>query len=257
MGLRKPPPPASPAKGPKGAPPPPPEAPKRRRVRKAKAIYVASDDGDGNWLVSYADLMTLLFGFFVMLSAFSTPNAQKFEEMRKKTSESVGGTYTSPNIELGREFRQVLKDSKLDGEVVVTEDLEGVKITSKGTLFFDSGSAILKEPAAQIMQKIAEIISKKAASYKILVEGHTDDAPISSPLFPSNWELSAARASSVVRLMEAQSIPRRNLRPIGLSDTEPVLPNRDDAGQPLIKNQAENRRIVIKVQKNLGRGSSK
>jgi chemotaxis protein MotB len=244
MGLRR--------KTPTPPPPPPPEATRRRRTSKPKTILVSQDDGDGNWLVSYADLMTLLFGFFVMLSAFSTPNAQKFEEMRKQASESVGGVYTKPNAELSQEMRNVLKEIQLDQEIVVSEDLEGVKITSKGTTFFASGSAELKERAALLMQKIAKVLSKRAQNYRILVEGHTDDVPINSPLFPSNWELSAARASSVVRMLEAQSIPRANLRPIGLADTEPVLPNRDQAGQMIAQNQAENRRIVIKVQKMLG-----
>jgi len=80
----------------------------------------------------------------------------------------------------------------------------------------------------------------------VIVEGHTDDIPIVTPKYPSNWELSSARASTVVRLLESAGFDHSDLRPVGLADTEPLVPNRG-----LAANRALNRRIVIRVQKQL------
>lgn len=224
---------------------------RRRAPKKYGVSHAVHDDSEGNWLVSYADMMTLLLGFFVMLSAFSVPDASKMEALKKETSESMGGKYTKPFEQLSNSIQQTLQDIQLDKEVSVAQTDEGVTIVSKGTLFFDSGSSTMKESAATLMNKIADVLSKQAKDFRIIVEGHTDDSPIATKEFPSNWELSAVRAGSVVRLLEGKGLSRKNLRPIGLADTEPISPNRDAAGLPIPANQAENRRIVIRVQKQL------
>lgn len=228
---------------------------KKTKVRtKIKTVVHSQDDGDGNWLVSYADMMTLLFGFFVMVSAFSTPDPQKLEKLKRATSESMGGTYTKPFEEISKSIKSVLKEINLDKDVTVVETDEGVTITSKGTLFFDSGSADLRDQARLMMDNLSGVIAKQAQGFRVIVEGHTDDAAIKgSPLYPSNWELSSARAGTVVRLLESKGFSRQDLRPLGLADTEPLLANRSPSGVALPQNQAENRRIVIRLQKNLGR----
>ena len=231
---------------------------KRNKVRvRTKAILVQNDDGDGNWLVSYADMMTLLVGFFVMISAFSTPNAAKFEEMKQRTAKAMGAKYTKPYQELSTSLKEMLKEFQLDRDITVDETLEGVTITSKGTLFFDSGSAELKEQARQVMIQLADILMLKAKGFQVVVEGHTDDVPIVSKQFPSNWELSSSRAGTVIRLLESKGFSRENLRPIGLADIEPIVPNRTAAGEPIAANQAENRRIMIRIERQLPRRTSK
>ena len=94
-------------------------------------------------------------------------------------------------------------------------------------------------------------VLKQAKGFRVTVEGHTDDSPIYSKSFPSNWELSSIRAGTVVRLLESKGLPRADLRPVGLADTEPVVPNRDGSGTPIPENQAANRRILIRIQKQL------
>ncbi len=234
----------------------PHEAPRKRIKKIHRAIVVKEDDGEGNWLVSYADLMTLLFGFFVLLSAFSTPDAGKLEQLKQATSEYLGTKYTKPFEQLESDVRNVVSDINLDQEIAITQDAEGVKITSKGTVFFDSGSAQLKPSAQQLMENLAKILAEKSQGFRIIVEGHTDDVPIATKQFPSNWELSSARAGSVVRLLESKGIPSDMLRPVGLAHTEPVLPNRTPAGESIPKNQAENRRIVIQIRKHFDRRGS-
>ncbi len=221
-----------------------------------KTIMVAQDDGEGNWLVSYADMMTLLFGFFVILSAMSTPNAEKVEQIKKATAESMGGAYTKPFEELSKSITNVLKDINLDKDVSVVETEDGVKITSKGTLFFDSGSAELRDEARFMMDNLSALLVKQAQGFKIIVEGHTDDVPIASMLFPSNWQLSSARAGTIVQLLESKGFHRNDLRPLGLADTEPLVPNKGPSGDAIPANQAENRRIVIRLQRHLVKGAA-
>jgi flagellar motor protein MotB len=116
--------------------------------------------------------------------------------------------------------------------------------------FFDSGSASLSDAGKTILRGLlGPLTAALAEGYRIRVEGHTDDTPIDTPQFPSNWELSTARASAVVHFFLEQGIPAQRLRAVGYADTEPKVPNRDAAGNPIPANQAENRRVVIKLEK--------
>ncbi len=195
-----------------------------------------------------------------MLTAFSKPDASKLEQLKEATAQQMGVKYVKPYEELSKEIKEILKESKLENEVEVRQTAEGIMIVSKGTLFFDSGSVKLKERAHEVTTQIAAALTQRAATsaFRVTVEGHTDDAPIISKYFPSNWELSASRASTVVRLFESLGFRHSDLRPMGFSDTEPVAKNRDDNGKPISENQSLNRRIVIRIQnKNIGEGAKK
>jgi chemotaxis protein MotB len=116
--------------------------------------------------------------------------------------------------------------------------------------FFASGTATLSDPGQSILESLLGRLQSPAfAAYRITVEGHTDDEPISSAQFPSNWELSAARAAAVVRFFVEHGIPANRLRAAGYAETHPLAPNRDDAGNPIPENQAKNRRVVIELEK--------
>jgi chemotaxis protein MotB len=218
------------------------------RIRTREKI-IEHDDGEGNWLVSYADMMTLLVGFFVMITAFSTPDPQKIEKLREATSEAMGGEYVKPLQELTAGLKRVLQEAEIENAVSVENTGDGAVLSVKGTLFFDSGSAEIKADAMSVVQKLASVLTREAEGFRIVVEGHTDDSPIATAKFPSNWELSSARAGTVVRLFEQSGVPHRDLKPVGLSDTVPLMPNRTPAGEPILENQARNRRIVIRIQK--------
>jgi flagellar motor protein MotB len=116
--------------------------------------------------------------------------------------------------------------------------------------FFDSGSATLRRDGEVILSGVAaELKLEMFRDYRITVEGHTDDSPINTARFPSNWELSSARAAAVVRFFLEQGIPAGKLRAAGYADTFPKLPNRDANGSPILENQAQNRRVVIRLEK--------
>lgn len=218
---------------------------------KKKEWHVFHDDGEGNWLVSYADMMTLLLGFFVILAAFSNPDARKMEKLKKETAKSMGGIYERPFQELTEALKNVLTDARLESQMHLEETADGVTLSVRGALFFDSGSTELKEAAARLMGQLSEVIVRQAKGFNIVVEGHTDDTPISSKQFASNWELSSARASTVVRLLEERGFPHLNLSPVGYADTQPIVPNRDPDGQANPSNQALNRRVVIRIKRQL------
>ena len=116
----------------------------------------------------------------------------------------------------------------------------------------------MDEGRAVIVDALAEQVRALAAAgpdgitletFTITVEGHTDDAPIHQPRFPSNWELSSQRATAVVRHLIDQGVDARNLQGIAYAHTRPVAPNRDGAGQPITSNRAKNRRVVIRIER--------
>jgi chemotaxis protein MotB len=116
--------------------------------------------------------------------------------------------------------------------------------------FFDSGSATLSKSGEAILDGVAgDIKSERYKGYQVTVEGHTDDTAIATARFPSNWELSTARASAVVHFLLDRGIPAQRLRAAGYADTFPKAPNRDAKGNPIPENQAKNRRVVIKLER--------
>jgi chemotaxis protein MotB len=205
------------------------------------------EDGEGNWIVSYADMMTLLCVFFVLMYSLSTPDPKKYEEVKKQTVQYFGGVYKEPFKELLQKIQAVIQEKGLDNLVKVEADETGVSATFQGTVFFDSGKTELLAQGADTLTKVAAVIKQEAPGLKIVVEGHTDDVPVSTGQFPSNWELSGSRASRVIRMFEQMGFDRKLLTATGLSDTRPLLPNRDAQGVSIPANQAQNRRVILKI----------
>jgi chemotaxis protein MotB len=116
--------------------------------------------------------------------------------------------------------------------------------------FFSSGSAALSNAGKAILGDVAGTLeAREFAAYHITIEGHTDDTPISTPQFQSNWELSAARAAAVVRFLLDLGVPAGKLTTSGYADTVPIAPNRNSDGTVIPDNQAKNRRVVIRLEK--------
>jgi len=176
------------------------------------------------WLVNYADLMTELVIFFVVLYALSAALNKNIQNAKQAVE-------------------QMMKEEKLRGEVKV--DREGMRITleEQGQMaFFESGLAELTPKMVEILNKIAPTLKKVSERNDIVVEGHTDNVPISNKQFVSNWELSTARSTSVVRyLMFQKQLPPARLAAIGYGEYRPIGPNDTPP------NRARNRRVVFFV----------
>ena len=225
-----------------------------------------NEPGVDDWLMTYADMITLLLCFFAVFLSVSQPKTEKMEQAQKEVKkvfanpEDIHQTSVEDvlpdNLPSGNGILPAYKDGNPFGLISTNRNIEikpGDRLTTiemNSSAFFDSGSAILNEEGLKILSNIAGIIKDdKFADYRVIVEGHTDDVPIQTLQFPSNWELSTARAASVVRLFIESGFPAKRLQAAGYADTFPKVPNRDEAGKAIPLNQAKNRRVLIRLEK--------
>jgi len=195
---------------------------------------------DAGWLTTFADMMTLLMTFFVLLFAMSTIDPVKLEQFGQTLGEHQGSKKKSKKVSLSQiktEVNKLVKDQKLQQQVKVRMDARGVTLEIASDLAFKIGSADLSPSIKDFLVKLVSTMEK--ATYAIAVEGHTDNVPIRSTQFPSNWELSASRASAVITYLTSQGIAPDKFRAIGFGDTAPKVDN-DTA-----ENRAKNRRVDI------------
>ncbi len=211
------------------------------------------------WLITYSDLITLLLAFFIMMYTFSKQDAQKYQEVSERLraifsggtgvlKTGSGGTAllnplskqdsgTGIQKQLEDEVK-AMADVQEAENISVFKDERGIVIRIMDRAFFDEGRAELKDKAKNALRQIAPII--KSSSNQVRIEGHTDNVPINTAEFRSNWELSTRRATEVVRyLIERYDFPPQKISASGYSEYRPVAPN-DSSG-----NRALNRRIEI------------
>lgn len=206
------------------------------------------DHGEGNWLVSYADLMTLLVGFFVILLSFSKVDQDKFEETRKQVSKQFGGKYEKPYEEIASKIVSALTKAGYADQVSVKTNDSGVEISFLGPIFFAVGSADIRDDAKSLLNALIATIKPEAADFKYVVEGHTDDVPLAGGIsFKNNWELSSIRACRVLDYFLNQGFEKTVLTAIGYGETRPLVPNRDSSGKAIEANQSKNRRVIIRM----------
>lgn len=210
------------------------------------------------WMTTFSDMVTLLLVFFILILSYSTIQLEKFKGAMSSMKGALG---VMPNMEsvkkkndvkfrekLTTEARQSDEDfaylremiSKLKVQKDVSVDLQetGIHIRLGDKIVFDLGKARIKPQAYPILNSIAKI----ARDHEIYVEGHTDDLPIRSARFPSNWELSTARALNVVKyLNKVEGIPAENLAAVGHGEHRPLVPNDSP------ENRAKNRRVEIYI----------
>jgi chemotaxis protein MotB len=176
------------------------------------------------WLVNYADLMTELVCFFIILYAL--------------------GAALSKNIKNAKEqLEQIMKDQKVQAEIKVTKD--GLSLTlqeQEGFAYFESGQAELTASAISVLDKIVPVFEK--IPNDIVVEGHTDGVPINTPQFASNWELSTSRATNVVKyLVKEKNMKPEKLSAVGYGEYKPIAANDNE------DSKRKNRRVVFFIKK--------
>ena len=209
-----------------------------------------SDGGhdESNWLVSYADMMTLLCGFFIMLFSMAKLEDAKYDSFKESIVKQFGGEYVSQTKELAKFATQIVQELGLES---TKSDFNGVSIVFESTVFFQTLSADVspqgKAILSDIIKKVFERQKVNAKTYKIVVEGHTDGRPIIGGIYPSNWELSGARAARVVRMFLDQGFSPKQLTAIGYADTHPQIDARTYTGIWDDKALAKNRRVVLRI----------
>ena len=235
------------------------------------------------WLVSYADFITLLFAFFVVMYAVSSVNEGKYKVLSdsltnafSNTSGKAGGQPINviqgapplsprPVAKMERlpeqkksdgkklEQRQKMKNVAGDimealqplvaqGKVRLLETSRGVTIEINDSILFPAGQAKLQPASINAMRAIASVLAE--SDFPISIEGHTDNVPISTPQFPSNWELSAMRATTVLRLFNDGGVGAERLTAIGYGETRPLETN------TTLEGKARNRRVSILIDSN-------
>lgn len=174
------------------------------------------------WLVNYADLMTELVCFFVILYALSAALNKDVQQAAAAVKEMIG-------------------EGELKGEVEVNREGLKISLEEQGeAAFFQSGSSEATPEIEALLTKLAPVLQKLAAKQEIVVEGHTDNLPISNEYFDSNWELSTARATAVTRLLiDKFHLPPQHISAAGYGEFRPRVPNDTPAGR------AKNRRVVF------------
>jgi chemotaxis protein MotB len=159
------------------------------------------------------------------------------EPSENQQIDELGGMIEKELEEIVSEVRELVLFNKLGGEVSVTKTEDGVVITMSDLLLFAQGGARLSDKGHDILQKVASVLSKLA--YRVKIKGHTDSEPISSNHYPSNWELSSARASTVVRLLIQNGVSPKYVSAEGYAQYHPVATNDTARGR------ARNRRVEI------------
>lgn len=234
-----------------------------RRKRKPE-----EHDNLDRWLITYSDLITLLLAFFIMMYTFSKSDAQKYKEVTEQLKaiftggSGVASEGSAPGKvafevplktpgssedlkeRLEEEIRKLAGNGALQKNISVITDERGIVINVLDEAFFDPGKADLKPGARRTLDTIAPVIG--TINNAVRVEGHTDNVPISTAEFRSNWELSVRRATEVVRyLIEKHDMSPGRVSAVGYAEYHPVAPN-DTA-----ENRSRNRRIEIIVSQSL------
>ena len=221
------------------------------RVKEVDLKKRLREHDDSNWLISYADIMTLLCIFYIMLFSMSKINTPEFEKAKKEVAEHFGSKYESPTEDLGKFVNNVLVENGIAKDVTMSSDGVSVSIAFHSTLFFDTLSAEISEEGRKILEQVIAGLDKEqkkiGKKYKIVVEGHTDNQPILGGVFSSNWELSSARATRVVRIFLDRGFTPENLLAIGYADTQPVAQSRNPDGSWNEEGLATNRRVILRV----------
>ena len=251
----------------------------RYREKKRRKRSIVESDNVDRWLVSYADFITLLFAFFVVMYAISSVNEGKYRVL----SDTLVDAFSTPPksikpIQIGKPETQlapaeektetastpkpVIKPPKpsinarrmeeiadrvteamqplIDqGLITVDHNKLWVEVEMNTSILFDSGSSELENDGMPPLVELAKIL-KTLPNY-LDVEGHTDNLPISTKIFPSNWELSAARAASVVHLFANNGVAPERMAAIGFGEYRPKVPNSTLSGR------RTNRRVVVVI----------
>ena len=219
-----------------------------RKIQKEKS--------EDTFFISWGDLVSLLLVFFIYLFSISEIDPIKFLEvgqsMEKEITDNVN--ISKSRLEKLKEEKEELERMQSQMESYIEENnlqdvfsveylQDRVEMNLGNVLLFEVGKAALKTKAKDILMKVNEVL--ESANSLVIVEGHTDDVVIKSDKYPSNWELSSARAAAVVRFLVEKGIPGDRCKVIGMSKYQPLAPNTS------IQNRSKNRRVKITLKPNV------
>ncbi|WP_051249562.1 OmpA/MotB family protein [Maridesulfovibrio zosterae] len=241
--------------------------------KKEEIIYVVGkppsepppEEGLPPWMATFADMVTLLLCFFVLLLSFSNQDIANFESMKGSMREAFGVQFedkgaknmafsSSPYAEssvkakakkdlkaLEVDIRAFITAGKVQKLMAVNSDQQGVLVRVPSRAIFKPGTADINPQSAHLLDKVASIMKKK--KFNLVVRGHTDDRATNNNIYSSNWELSAARAASCLRyILKKSGVSSHRMKAVGYAGTKPLVPNTSN------RNRAINRRVEFYYQ---------
>lgn len=231
------------------------------------------------WLVSYADFITLMFAFFVVMYSISIVNEGKYKVFSESLLQAFQRHTTGPQAHqamqgdariqpimppppslaprktdaqatrikketekmkgVAKDLIKVMEPLVKSGQVKVTQNSRGIAVEINASVLFSSGQAMLQGESVKVLKAVSKVLTE--VDNRIQVEGYSDNAPINNVAYPSNWELSSARASGVVRLFVDNGILSERVVVVGYGENKPVASNNTPEGR------ARNRRVTIMI----------
>ncbi|MDP7166739.1 MAG: flagellar motor protein MotB [Nitrospinota bacterium] len=216
-------------------------------------------DQPAEWLMTFGDMMALLLTFFVLLIGISSPDPGKFDQAIKSIADALGAAPVSTETlmvaekeseasfeNLGNQVKEIINEGNMQDVVEVEVNEKGIVLNIVGGALFKSGGARVTKGIKPLILEVGLMVKK--LPYKIIVEGHTDSSKTRGGRYPSNWELSAARAAAVVRVMvEVAGVGPERFSAVGYAEFRPLYAQTK-------ANRAKNRRVEIIISRE-GQGS--
>lgn len=242
--------------------------------RRLKKVYGESEKPTGGWIVTFSDLMTLLLTFFILLYSISTVSEMKFRQAAASLQSVLSGNPSTmifnetpsgsdsmpfdpvvpepipnpveqPNfnaeiIEMYQQIQRFIQENQLNAEIEVTYNARGVLVNISEAVLFESGSAVIKTEGKKLLDTMARLLT--TIDKEVEVQGHTDNQPIRTSKYPTNWELSVDRAVQVARyFIDRHQIPPQRLKAAGFAEFQPLVPNDTP------EHRAQNRRVNLLI----------
>lgn len=216
------------------------------------------DINTNGWMDTYADTITLLLTFFILLYSISAVDSEKLKELAEALQNSLTGKQSVKELEnlddikvdiekdsnkyedLAKKLNEIIEKNSLTEVIKIREEDRGIVLQVDESILFDPGKAEIKEGSIDILNTISKIIEE--TDNDIVAEGHTDNVPINTSKYKSNWELSTARAMNIVKyFIENKNISPTRLSVKGYGEYNPIAPNDTP------ENRTKNRRVDILV----------
>ncbi len=214
----------------------------------AKRKFEAVDEEEA-WLISYADMITLIACFFILMMAFANYDPKGFQSKVEVVAKHFKqNKEDSSNIKLDTKNEEIAKHPDQDPKSKITMRDGDLNIVYQGSILFNDQSANITDEVKSNLDAMIATIRTLDPNYRVLIEGHTDNIPPKADSqFINNWALSGSRAAAVIERFETAGFDPSKLVTVSYADTRPMAPMEDEKGNIISENQKLNRRVVIKV----------
>lgn len=213
-------------------------------------ILESESANDESWMTSYIDVFVLMTGIFVVLFMMNKPDSAGVDntnvinnvsdDVLINLSDDTLLDLVQPRYSWAEKIKNTLEQNALNSHVSFVENNQFSELEIRSQVLFNSGAAILSRSGESLLEKLVPVLM--ATDSLIFIEGHTDNLPIQSESFASNWELAAARATEVLQFFVVEGVPKEKLRAVSYGDTKPLMPNDSD------EHRQQNRRVSLLLQ---------